>query len=263
MSSTRSRDTLIYFAVKYEGDAFKMVNALTLGEDIRVTPEEMKKVCDAVKSKTITFLDNDYPECLRHMYRPPLVLFYYGDISLLYDDKLKYAVVGTREPSEYGIQATQKIVSEMAYGNVLVSGMAKGIDAIGHQAAIDNHGKTIAVLGSGIDYCYPEENRELYERLKKDQLVISEYPGMVTPDAPHFPMRNRIVVQLCKGIIVPEVKSHRSGSVISINMANSNNKPVYIVPHSIFSENINNYIINEGALVAENGKEILEDLKRL
>lgn len=263
MSDYQSRDMLIYFAVKYEGDATKIVNALTLKEDIGVSLKDIKRVCQSVKSKVMTILDYDYPKCLRYMTHPPIVLFYYGDITLLYDDTRKYAVVGTREPSEYGIKATQKIVSEMARGNVLVSGMAKGIDAIGHQAAIDNHGRTIAVLGSGIDYCYPEENEELYERLKKDQLVISEYPGKATPDSIHFPMRNRIVVQLSQAIIVPEVKTHRSGSIISINIANSNDKPVYIVPHSIFNDCINNFIINEGALVAENGKDILEDLKWL
>ena len=263
MLDYQPRDILIYLAVKYDGDVVKIINALSLKEDLDIAPNEMKRVCQSVKSKVMTFLDYDYPEVLKRMNRPPIVLFYYGDITLLYDNTRKYAVVGTREPSKYGIKATQKIVSEMARGNVLVSGMAKGIDAIGHQAAIDNHGRTIAILGSGIDYCYPEENRELYERLKKDQLVISEYPGMVLPDGPHFPMRNRLVVQLSEAIVVPEVKTHRSGSIISINIANSNDKPVYIVPHPIFNDCINNFIINEGANVAENGKDILEDLKWL
>ena len=255
-----SRKILIYLAVKYDGDPFKIINAVRLREDEHVPYSEMEKVYDSIKSKVITYLDKDFPSKLKTMFRPPLVLFYYGDITLLDDNKRRYGVVGSREYSEYGEAVTKKIVEEMGRGKVLVSGMAKGIDTIGHQAALDNKVRTIAVLGSGIDNCYPEENKELYERLKKEELVISEYPNMSEPDKAHFPMRNRIVVALSDALIVPQINSHVSGTTISVNLAVSSNKPVYVVPHSIFEGTVNNDLIQEGANVAESGRQILEDL---
>ena len=255
-----SRKILIYLAVKYDGDPFKIINAVRLREDEHVPYSEMEKVCDSIKSKVITYLDKDFPSKLKTMFRPPLVLFYYGDITLLDDNKRRYGVVGSREYSDYGEAVTKKIVKEMGRGKVLVSGMAKGIDTIGHQAALDNKVRTIAVLGSGIDNCYPEENKELYERLKKEELVISEYPNMSEPDKAHFPMRNRIVVALSDALIVPQINSHVSGTTISVNLAVGSNKPVYVVPHSIFEGTVNNDLIQEGANVAESGRQILEDL---
>ena len=255
-----SRKILIYLAVKYDGDPFKIINAIRLREDENVPYEEMQKVCDGVKSKVITYLDKDFPNRLKTMFRPPLVLFYYGDITLLDDEKRKYAVVGSREYSDYGEQVTKKLVQEMGRGKILVSGLARGIDTIGHQAALDNKVRTIAVLGSGIDNCYPEENKELYERLKKEELVISEYPNMSEPDKTHFPMRNRLVVALADAVIVPQINFHVSGTTISVNLAVGSNKPVYVVPHPIFDETVNNDLIQEGANVAENGRQILEDL---
>ena len=255
-----SRKILIYLAVKYDGDPIKIINAVRLHEDEHVPYSEMEKVCDSIKSKVITYLDKDFPSKLKTMFRPPLVLFYYGDITLLDDDKRRYGVVGSREYSEYGEMATMKLVKEMGRDKVVVSGMAKGIDTISHNAALENKARTIAVLGSGIDNCYPEENKELYERLKKEELVISEYPNMSEPDKAHFPMRNRLVVALSDALIVPQINSHVSGTTISVNLAVGSNKPVYVVPHSIFEETVNNDLIQEGANVAESGRQILEDL---
>ena len=255
-----SRKILIYLAVKYDGDPFKIINAVRLREDEHVPYSEMEKVCDSIKSKVITYLDKDFPDTLKKMFRPPLVLFYYGDITLLDDNKRRYGVVGSREYSEYGELATRKLVKEMGRDKILVSGMARGIDTIGHTAAMENKVRTIAVLGSGIDNCYPEENEELYEKLKKEELVISEYPNMSEPDKTHFPMRNRLVVALSDALIVPQINSHISGTTISVNLAVGNNKPVYVVPHSIFEETVNNDLIQEGANVAESGRQILEDL---
>ena len=255
-----SRKILIYLAVKYDGDPFKIINAVRLREDEHVPYSEMEKVCDSIKSKVITYLDKDFPSKLKTMFRPPLVLFYYGDITLLDDNKRRYGVVGSREYSEYGELVTRKLVQEMGRDKILVSGMARGIDTIGHTAALENKVRTIAVLGSGIDNCYPEENKELYERLKKEELVISEYPNMSEPDKTHFPMRNRLVVALSDALIVPQINSHVSGTTISVNLAVGSNKPVYVVPHPIFDETVNNDLIQEGANVAESGRQILEDL---
>ena len=256
-----SRKILIYLAVKYDGDPVKMLTALKMKEPFGVSYEEIERVCNSIKSKVITFIDKDFPKKLKEMYRPPFVLFYYGDISLLYDDKKRYAVVGSRDYSEYGEAVTKKIVKEIGREAILVSGLARGIDTVGHQAAIDNHARTIAVLGSGIDNCYPVDNQELYEKLKREELVISEYPNMSEPKKEHFPMRNRLVVSLSEGIVVPQINSHISGTIISVNLAVSQNKPVFVVPHPFDDGTINNELLDEGADIAVCGGQILEELK--
>lgn len=255
-----SRKILIYLAVKYDGDPFKIINAVRTREDEDVPYSEIEKVCDSIKSKVITYLDKDFPGNLKKMFRPPLVLFYYGDITLLDEDKRHYGVVGSREYSEYGELATKKLVKEMGTDTIVVSGLARGIDAIAHESALENGAKTIAVLPSGIDNCYPEENQELYEKIKTEGLVISEYPSMSEPTKDHFPMRNRLIVALSEALIVPQINSQVSGTTITINLAVGNNKPVYVVPHSIFEETVNNEIIAEGANPALSGQQILEDL---
>ncbi len=261
MFENDSRNLLIYLAVKYNGDNSKILTALHLHEDLQITPEEVKKVISSLKCKAITLLDYDYPEKLKQTHRPPIVLFYYGDITLLSDKNRKYGVVGSRDYSDYGALATRKIVKEMGNKPILVSGLARGIDTIGHTSAIENGGRTIAVLGSGIDNCYPPENKELYEEIKKKHLLISEYPGMVEPDGNHFPLRNRIVAGLSDALVVPQIKSYVSGTMISINLMLGMNRPIFIVPTPITEESVNNQILMEGAELAESGGQILEVMK--
>lgn len=255
-----SRKILIYLAVKYGGDSFKIINAVRSREDEHVPYEEIEKVCNSVKSNVITYLDEEFPECLKKMFRPPLVLFYYGDISLLNDDKKRYAILGSKKCSEYSKKATKKFVNELGTDKVLVSGLSKGIDTTAHIAALDSSTKTIAVLANGIDYCYTKENKILYEKIKNEGLIISEYPGMLDPDKLHYPMSSRLVVGLSEALIVPQVNSHTSGTTIAINLAVGDNKPVYVLPHSIFYNSMNNEIIQEGANIALDGMSILEDL---
>jgi len=252
-----SRYLLVYFAVKYQGDFQKIYSALVLKEEVPY--EEAKKVYDSLKCKVMTLLDYDYPEKLKTVCQPPMVLFYYGDISLL--DKESLAVVGSREYSNYGKHCTERIIKDVIPGRVLISGLAKGIDAIAHETAIKCGAKTIAVLGSGIDYCYPSDNKELYEEIKKNHLLISEYPGKTPPNAHQFPMRNRIVVGLSDGIFVPQINSFMSGTMISYCLAVESNKAVIVAPHPIGSPCINNELINEGAAVAINAKQIKYELK--
>ena len=255
-----SRALLIYLAVKYEGDYEKIVRALQLNEE--VPRYEALKLCQSLKCEAITLLDYDYPQRLKNTYRPPIVLFYYGDISLIDDNHEFLGVVGSRDFDEYGKKSAETIISQMIRGRVLVSGLARGIDALGHQCAIDNGGRTIAVLGSGIDYCYPAENQELYEEIKKNHLVISEYPGKTVPNPNQFPMRNRIVVGLSNALFVPQINSLRSGTMISLNIATQLNLSVFVTPWPVGHEvaTVNNYLINEGAFAVESGQQILDDL---
>ena len=251
-----SRLILIYLAIKCQGDFHKMLTCMR-NKEYEVPYQKAKELYDSLKCKTVTILDYDYPEKLRRVGHTPLVLFYYGDITLL--DKHLLAVVGAREYDEQGKNNTENVIKDIAKDVVVISGLARGIDTIAHQAAIDNGGRTIAVLGSGIDRCYPVENQELYEEIKKNHLLISEYPFDVTPDAEHFPMRNRIVIGLADAVYVPQVNEYTSGTMISVTLAANQNKDVFVAPYPQGSETINNKMINEGAILADSGRQILEE----
>lgn len=251
------RMLLIYLAVKYQGDYTKIMTAL-LDKDTEVPYEEALKLCQSLSCQTLTFLDYDYPTRLKQIHQPPLVLFYYGDISLL--DKKSIGVVGARKFSEYGKECTEKIIGQIIKGKVVVSGLAKGIDSIAHQTAIDNGGRTIAVLGSGLDYCYPAENQQLYDEIKKNHLLISEYPFATPPKPDHFPMRNRIVAGLADAMFIPQINDYMSGTMISVNMALSMGKEIFVAPHPFDDGTINNQLLNEGATLVTSISQILDDL---
>ena len=252
-----SRVLLVYLAVKYQGDLDKILAALEL-KDIDIPYEKALKVFESLPCKVMTILDYDYPQKLLKAYRPPIVLFYYGDISLL--DKPIMATVGSREYSDYGKSCTENIISGLARGHVVISGLARGVDTIAHQCAIDNGGRTIAVLGSGLDYCYPSENKELYEEIKKNHLLISEYPYNTPPSSDHFPMRNRIIISLADGVYVPQINTYNSGTMISLSIGLSLGKPIYVAPYPQGSNTINNVLINEGAVLADSASQIMEDI---
>ena len=227
-------------------------------KDIDIPYEEVMKAYNSLPCKVMTYLDYDYPERLKQIKHPPFVLFYYGDISLL--DKKSISVVGARTCSRYGKHCTESVIAGIIKGKVVVSGLAKGIDAIAHQAAIDNGGKTIAILGCGIDYCYPAENKALYDEIKKNHLLISEYPFDTIPDRERFPMRNRIVVALGQALYVPQINSYMSGTMISLNLALNLGKEVFVAPQPLGSETINNQLLNEGATLVESKEQMLRDL---
>ena len=252
-----SRVLLVYLAIKYQGDLEKILNALEL-KDFNVPYDEALKTYESLPCKVMTILDYDYPQKLLKAYRPPVVLFYYGDISLL--DKQIIAAVGSRDYSRHGKNCTENIIKDLCKGRVIISGLARGIDTIAHKCAIDNGGRTIAVLGSGIDKCYPPENKELYEEIKKNHLLISEYPFNTPPSSEHFPMRNRIIIALSDGVYVPQINSYTSGTMISLSIGLSLGKPIYVAPHPQGSDTINNNLINEGAVLADSAKQILEDI---
>ena len=248
---------LIYLAIKYQGDYDQIMFAVE-NRIYDVTYDEAEKAYESLPCKVLTILDYEYPEKLKYIWHPPLVLFYYGDLSLLY--KRCIATVGSRNYSEYGKECTKKILSQIHRGNVIVSGLARGIDAIAHECTIKNGGRTIAVLGCGIDICYPVENQELYEEIKKNHLLISEYPYDTTPDREHFPQRNRIVVGLADAIFVPQINTYQSGTMISLNYGNNIGKPILVAPFPPGSDTINNQLISEGAILADNGPQIMDEL---
>ena len=147
-----SREILLYYSIKYLGDWDKIYQALQLKEELDLN--EVEKVISKNKSKFITILDEEYPSSLKESFKPPFLLFYEGDISLLNNDKHKIAVVGSRKYSKYGREMTEKLVKGITEDFIIVSGLAIGIDAIAHRSAIESGGKTIAVLGNGINFHY-------------------------------------------------------------------------------------------------------------
>lgn len=253
----KSREILIYFSLIYNGDWDKIYNAIASHEEI--DEEEAKILISKLKCKALTLLDDEYPDFLKTITKAPFVLYYYGDISLL-DNKFKsIAVVGARKNTEYGEAWTKFLVKELCKELVIVSGMAKGIDSIAHWTAIENGGKTIAVLGTGIDNPFPLENIGLYERLKKEQLVISEYPGKTTGSIYSFPIRNRIVAGLTNICLVTDGLI-KSGSSITASIVLNNGGYVCAIPHPLGRESLCNYLIHEGACLVTSAKEIYEEM---
>ena len=253
----KSRDTIIYFSLKYKGDWEKIFNALSTKEE--VDEEEAKKLLTTLSTKTITILDDDYPETLKTIFRPPFVLYYYGNIKLL-DCKFKsVAVVGARKCTEYGLNCTDLIVKDLCKELTIISGLALGIDARAHECALNNKGNTIAVLGSGINRLYPTENLELYERIKKEGLVISEYPEDTEPTTKSFPARNRIVAGLTNAAFIPEAKKH-SGSSITATLILNAGGYVCCCPNRIPEDSLCNFLIKYGARLTETAEDVFDEI---
>lgn len=177
--------------------------------------------------------DAEYPNSLEEIDVPPAILYYKGDVGLLKTRCL--GVVGTREPSRYGRDYTEKFVELLAKCSLtIVSGLARGIDTIAHRVTLNNHGKTIAVLGCGIDVVYPANNAQLYEDIARDGLIISEYPLGTPSLAYNFPERNRIISGISQGIFIPEA-GLKSGSLITADYAIKQNKEIFLIPSALNS----------------------------
>lgn len=252
------RDLLTAVAVKNNGDWDKIYEAIRLKDF--PSEEETVEICSKIKSKVLTALDKEYPEWLRRVYKPPFILFYYGDLSLLQNQDKNLAIVGSRDNTEYGKETTFNLVKEIRARYVVVSGLARGIDSIAHEAAINNGGKTVGILGSGIDKCWPSENLSIYKKMKKEHLVISEYPGTTEPNPKHFPMRNRLIAGISKAVLVTEAKE-RSGTLITVGYALNASKDIMCVPYPIGSESSCNRLISEGAYLVQSGQDIVDIMK--
>lgn len=208
----------------------------------------------------ITFFDEDYPYLLKEIYDPPLILYGKGNRKLL-SSEIKLAVVGSRQATNYGKMAIEKLFPPLIEkGVVFVSGLAKGIDKIVHEKAIQFGGKTIGVIAGGLYHIYPKENLELARYMMKQHLVISEYPPETFPRKWHFPIRNRIISGLCRGTLVVEAKE-KSGSLITANYAVQEGREVFAIPGNIFSENSmgTNDLIKQGAKLVQTYNDILDE----
>ena len=183
--------------------------------------------------KIITFFDDLYPVKLREIYRPPVLLFAMGDLGLL--EREITVIVGSRTPTAYSRQVIENLLPELLRRKqVIASGLAQGVDAIAHQTTLNYGGKTIAVVGNGLNYFYPQGNMDLQRAIAKKGLLLSEYLPDTPPKPFRFPERNRILAGICKNVIVTEAKEH-SGSLITANLALQENRNVYAIPGQINS----------------------------
>ena len=246
---------ILYFAIKYNGNYKKIYEAIKNKE--QVYSSDLNDIESKIKSKYITIVNPLYPNSLKQIGTPPIILFYYGDITLLSRSNI-VAVIGKREYSMYGKQMTEKIVSELKdFDATVVSGMAFGIDSIAHENSINNNMKTIAVLGGGIDYCYPLSNKELYDKIKKDGLIISEFPNDIVPEPHNFLIRNRIIAALGEYLVVIEAK-FKSGTMNTVAYALEFGKDIFAVPSLATLESGCNQLIKQGAKLIECAKDIYE-----
>ena len=223
---------------------------------------ELDKV-EALGARILTRVDSEYPEALSQIHDPPLAITVKG--TLRCRDSHAIAIVGMRRASHYG----RDVAEQMGYGLakaglVVVSGLAKGIDTAAHKGALRSGGRTIAVLGSGFDYLYPAENQELAEEIAGSGAVISEFPCSRSPDKTTFPMRNRIVSGLSKGVLVVEAGS-RSGALITVNQALEQGRSVFAVPGRIDSRGSSgpHSLIRTGAILVNCIDDVLEEFDGL
>lgn len=206
--------------------------------------------------------DKEFPERLLSIEKCPSVIYAIGDINLL-NSKYTVGIVGSRNCTEYGIRVTNEFSKKLSQkGLCVISGMAVGIDGIAHNSAINEIGKTIAVLGGGFNHIFPEENEWIFHKiLKNGGCIISEYPLDELPDKNNFPVRNRIIAGLSDAILVVEAE-HRSGSSITAKYANEQGKTVYAIPSNIYSyAGIGtNRLIQEGAILVTKPEQIIADI---
>lgn len=216
-----------------------------------------------MQSKGISFcsrLDSDYPEKLRTIPDPPFAIYYKGKLPTPY--RKQVAIVGARLCSEYGRYVTRLYAKALAEsGAEIISGMAAGIDAVGQKAALEASGRSFAVLGCGVDICYPQENRNLYQNLIEQGGIISEFPPGTQPISSYFPMRNRIISGLSDCVLIMEARQ-KSGTLITADMALEQGRELYCLPGRVTDQLSHgcNRLIGEGAGILIEPSILIENL---
>jgi len=227
------------------------------------TTIDAKKELERAKKFGITILcmhDEQYPPLLRQLPDPPPVLYVYGQII---PSDICVAIVGSRTSTTYGESITRSLAKDLAQNQItIVSGMAKGIDTEAHKGALDVNGRTVAVMGCGLETVYPGENKTLFHAIAKNNgAVITEFSMGAKPEAYHFPSRNRIISGMSMGTIVVEA-GNKSGSLITARLALEQDRQVFAVPGQVYSQMTEgtHRLIKQGAKLIENAQDVLEDL---
>ncbi len=245
--------------LKRAGLDSRVVRTITSERSKLSLEAEMEKL-ERYGVKVFCHHDSEYPSRLKEIYDYPPILYVRG--SLLPEDEWCLAVVGTRRATVYGRQVAEELVADLARSKItIVSGLARGIDSVAHQSALEAGGRSIAVFGCGLDVVYPSENATLARKVMEQGALVSEYPLGARPRAENFPRRNRIMSGLSLGVLVIEANK-TSGAMITARLALEQNREVFAVPGSILSPQSSgtNYLIQEGAKLVQSCTDILEEL---
>jgi DNA processing protein len=252
-----SRDEL----AQTQGMTRRAVEGVMRRDIPREAPGEIRRTLQR-GFRIITLTDSDYPPLLLQIPDPPPLLYVHGKLDTAADH---VAVVGSRNATEYGMEAARRICGDLASrGVTVVSGMAAGIDTAAHLGTLEGKGKTIAVMGSGFDHIYPRENRGLFHQIARSGAVITEFPLGAKPEPRHFPIRNRIISGMSLGTVVVEA-ARRSGSLITARLALEQNREVFAVPGHIhsFKSAGTHALIKQGAKLVEHAGDIIEEISPL
>jgi DNA processing protein len=214
----------------------------------------------AVGARLVNWTEPEYPQSLLQIYDPPVMLYVRGDAGILNHPTI--SIVGTRRPTAYGTQMTERLARDLAKrGLVIVSGLARGVDAIAHQGTTTVGGQAIGVIGTGIDVCYPKENKKLYEKVLEHGAILSELPMGSPPVPENFPVRNRIIAGMPLGVVIVEGKQF-SGSLITARLAMEFGREVFGVPGNATQEMsfAPNQLIKQGAKLVTSAEDVIEEL---
>lgn len=250
------------YLYKIEGMTSKIINKIVANRK----KDQIEAILSRLKENdidTITIFNEDYPKSLYNVFEKPMVLYKKGD--LIEEDELAIGIVGSRKATDYGKWACEKFSRDLSQmGVTIVSGLALGIDSVAHRAALDEGGRSIAILGNGLNYTYPKRNKKLYEEMPRNGAILSEFPLDMPPLAHNFPQRNRIISGLSLAIIVIEAEE-RSGSLITAHNALDQGKDIFALPgniNSIFSKGTNK-LIKDGARPLLEIDDIIEEIYQL
>lgn len=222
-------------------------------------PEKELKKVEKYGGRIIPFCADEYPQYLREIHDPPIILYAKGQV--IPNDLPFIAVVGSRNPTHYGRKVAMDLGNALALaGTAVVSGMAKGIDGAAQWGCLKGGGFTIGVIGTGLDVIYPASNRKLFEAVFEKGAIVSEFPMGTSPEPRHFPIRNRIISGISKGVVVVEA-TKKSGSLITAGQALDQGRDVFAVPGSIYSSRSEgtHLLIKQGAKLVDSVDDILED----
>jgi DNA processing protein len=245
--------------LRIEGLGEKVAQGIRRGPLEKIVEKELRLLKET-GGRVITLMDEEYPKRLKDIYDPPALLYIRGELRI--EDEFAIAIVGSRKTTPYGRWFTEKVSNELArHGVTIVSGMARGIDSLAHMGAVSGGGRTIAVLGCGVDVIYPSENRNLFAKIIDHGAVLSEFPMGSPPEGGHFPRRNRIISGLSLGVVVVQA-NEKSGSLITAGYALEQGREVFAVPGNVGTESSRGVhrLIKEGAKLVESSEDILEEI---
>jgi len=228
--------------------------------EFSLDPQNVLRDLEKYGARVVTFSDPIYPEPLREIHDPPMVLYTRG--SAIPSKSTFVAIVGSRNSTPYGVKTAENLAQGLARrGLGVVSGLARGIDSAAHWGCIEGRGFSVGVLGTGIDAVYPQSNKKLFDAMVEKGAVITEFPLKTPPEPKNFPIRNRLISGLSRGVIVVEA-TMKSGSLITASMALEQGREVFAVPGSVhsFKSTGCHFLIKQGAKLVENADDVLDEL---